>query len=381
MITFEEVDKAYKEKLVLNKINFTINDGEFVVLIGSSGCGKTTLLKTINKLETVDRGLIKIDNVSIPIHQQNTLELRRRMGYVVQDAGLFPHMTIYDNIATVLKISNYDNNNIENRVDELLKMVDLEPNSYKYLYSCQLSGGQKQRVGVARAFATNPDIILMDEPFSALDPVTRSDLQDAVVNLQKQFKKTIVFVTHDMDEAIKLADKICIIQKGWIVQYDTPENILKNPANEYVQNFVGKNRLWSNSEFIKASDIMLKNPCKISVDRTIIQALQVMNHAHVDSVLVTEDNKFLGIVWLADLQNFDSYSGSLKNFISDDYHVVYENTSLKEITNTVDYNHFGIVPVLNLKHELVGYLTKSRLLSVLSRQYQDSVGQKDGILA
>lgn len=379
MIIFEEVDKAYKEKLVLHKINFTINDGEFVVLIGSSGCGKTTLLKTINKLETVDRGLIKIDNVSI--HQQNTLELRRRMGYVVQDAGLFPHMTIYDNIATMLKISNDDNNNIENRVDELLEMVDLEPNSYKYLYPCQLSGGQKQRVGVARAFATNPDIILMDEPFSALDPVTRSDLQEAVVKLQKQFKKTIVFVTHDMDEAIKLADKICIIQKGWIVQYDTPENILKNPANEYVQNFVGKNRLWSNPEFIKASDIMLKNPCKISVDRTIIQALQVMNHAHVDSVLVTEDNKFLGIVWLADLQNFDSYSGSLKNFISDDYHVVYENTSLKEITNIVDYIHFGIVPVLDLKNELVGYLTKSRLLSVLSRQYQDSVRQKDGILA
>ena len=379
MITFEEVDKAYKEKLVLHKINLTINDGEFVVLIGSSGCGKTTLLKTINKLETVDRGLIKIDNVSI--RQQNTLELRRRIGYVVQDAGLFPHMTIYDNIATVLKINNYDSNNIENRIDELLEMVDLDPNSYKYLYPCQLSGGQKQRVGVARAFATNPDIILMDEPFSALDPVTRSDLQDAVVKLQKQFKKTIVFVTHDMDEAIKLADKICIIQKGWIVQYDTPENILKNPANEYVQNFVGKNRLWSNPEFIKASDIMLKNPCKISVDRTIIQALQVMNHARVDSVLVTEDNKFLGIVWLADLQNFDSYSGSLKNFISDDYHAVYENTSLKEITNTVDYNHFGIVPVLNLKHELVGYLTKSRLLSVLSRQYQDSVRQKDGILA
>lgn len=379
MITFEEVDKAYKEKLVLHKINLTINDGEFVVLIGSSGCGKTTLLKTINKLETVDRGLIKIDNVSI--RQQNTLELRRRIGYVVQDAGLFPHMTIYDNIATVLRINNYDSNNIENRIDELLEMVDLDPNSYKYLYPCQLSGGQKQSVGVARAFATNPDIILMDEPFSALDPVTRSDLQDAVVKLQKQFKKTIVFVTHDMDEAIKLADKICIIQKGWIVQYDTPENILKNPANEYVQNFVGKNRLWSNPEFIKASDIMLKNPCKISVDRTIIQALQVMNHARVDSVLVTEDNKFLGIVWLADLQNFDSYSGSLKNFISDDYHAVYENTSLKEITNTVDYNHFGIVPVLDLKNELVGYLTKSRLLSVLSRQYQDSVRQKDGILA
>lgn len=377
MITFENVDKSYKEKIVLHKINFTINDGEFIILIGSSGCGKTTLLKTINKLETIDKGSIKIDGVSIK--KQDTLNLRRRIGYVVQDAGLFPHMTIYENIATVLKINNYDKHKINERIDELLEMVDLEPENYKNLYPCQLSGGQKQRVGVARAFATNPDIILMDEPFSALDPVTRSDLQDAVVKLQKQFKKTIVFVTHDMDEAIKLADKICIIQKGWIAQYDTTENILKNPANEYVQNFVGKNRLWSNPEFIKAKDIMLKNPCKISVDRTIIQALQIMNHAHVDSVLVTKDNKFLGIVWLSDLRDFDSYSGSLTNFISDDYDAVYENTTLKEITNTIDYNHFGIVPVLNNNQELVGYLTKSRLLSVLSRQYQDNVMQKDGI--
>ena len=377
MITFENVDKSYKEKIVLHKINFTINDGEFIILIGSSGCGKTTLLKTINKLETIDKGSIKIDGVSIK--KQDTLNLRRRIGYVVQDAGLFPHMTIHENIATVLKINNYDKHKINGRIDELLEMVDLEPESYKNLYPCQLSGGQKQRVGVARAFATNPDIILMDEPFSALDPVTRSDLQDAVVKLQKQFKKTIVFVTHDMDEAIKLADKICIIQKDWIAQYDTTENILKNPANEYVQNFVGKNRLWSNPEFIKTKDIMLKNPCKISVDRTIIQALQIMNHAHVDSVLVTKDNKFLGIVWLSDLRDFDSYSGSLTNFISDDYDAVYENTTLKEITNTIDYNHFGIVPVLNNNQELVGYLTKSRLLSVLSRQYQDNVMQKDGI--
>lgn len=377
MITFENVDKSYKEKIVLHKINFTINDGEFIILIGSSGCGKTTLLKTINKLESIDKGSIKIDGVSIK--KQDTLNLRRRIGYVVQDAGLFPHMTIYENIATVLKINNYDKHKINERIDELLEMVDLEPENYKNLYPCQLSGGQKQRVGVARAFATNPDIILMDEPFSALDPVTRSDLQDAVVKLQKQFKKTIVFVTHDMDEAIKLADRICIIQKGWIAQYDTTENILKNPANEYVQNFVGKNRLWSNPEFIKAKDIMLKNPCKISVDRTIIQALQIMNHAHVDSVLVTKDNKFLGIVWLSDLRDFDSYSGSLTNFISDDYDAVYENTTLKEITNTIDYNHFGIVPVLNNNQELVGYLTKSRLLSVLSRQYQDNVMQKDGI--
>lgn len=281
MITFQNVDKSYKDKLVLHKINLTIQDGEFMVLIGSSGCGKTTLLKTINKLNTINSGTISIN-------------LRRRIGYVVQDAGLFPHMTIEENIRTVLMIHHYKSDKINTRIDELLSMVELDPENYKYLYPCQLSGGQKQRIGVARAFATNPDIILMDEPFSALDPVTRSDLQDAIVKLQKQFKKTIVFVTHDMDEAIKMADRICIIQNGFIVQCDTPENILKKPNNHYVKTFVGKNRLWSNPEFIKAKDIMLKNPCRISSDRTIIQALQIMNHARVDSVLVTEQDQLQG---------------------------------------------------------------------------------------
>lgn len=379
MITFENVDKSYKEKVVLHKINLTINDGEFMVLIGSSGCGKTTLLKSINKLHSINRGQIKIDGKSI--QDLNSIELRRHIGYVVQDAGLFPHLNVYDNIKTVLTINHYAKDKIDSRIDELLEMVDLDPNAYRFLYPSQLSGGQKQRVGVARAFAADPKIILMDEPFSALDPVTRSDLQDAVVKLQKQFQKTIVFVTHDMDEAIKLADKICIIQGGYIVQCDTPENILKNPANDYVKNFVGKNRLWSNPEFIKARDIMLKNPCKISIDRTIIQALQVMNHAHVDSVLVTEDNKFVGIIWLSDLKNFNSYNGSLKEFLSNDYQTVDEDTSLQEIVNTIDYNQFNIVPVLNADKELVGFLTKSRLLSVLSRQYQDKKVEEEGILA
>lgn len=378
MITFEDVDKSYKDKLVLHKINLTIKDGEFMVLIGSSGCGKTTLLKTINKLHSIDSGDIKIGAVSV--RDQDSIAVRRRIGYVVQDAGLFPHMTIAENIRIVLKITNYDQTQIEARVDELLSMVELEAANYKNLYPCQLSGGQKQRVGVARAFATDPDIILMDEPFSALDPVTRGDLQDAIVKLQKRLHKTIVFVTHDMDEAVKLADRICIIQNGRIVQCDTPEHILKNPVNDYVKNFVGKNRLWSNPEFIKAYDIMLKNPCRISSDRTIIQALQVMNHARVDSVLVTENEKFMGIVWLADLKNFQSYNSPLSEFISEDYQTVNENISLKEIINTVDYNNFGIIPVLNDKQQVTGFLTKSRLLSVLSRQYQDQQ-QKEGILA
>ena len=379
MIVFENVDKAYKNKQVLTNVNLTINSGEFMVLIGSSGCGKTTLLKSINKLHSINGGSIKIDGV--PIENQDSIKIRRRIGYVVQDAGLFPYLTVAENISTVLKINEYPQEKIAAHIDELLEMVELEPSAYRDLYPSQLSGGQRQRVGVARAFATDPEIILMDEPFSALDPVTRSDLQDEVVKLQKQLQKTVVFVTHDMDEAIKMADRICVIQNGRIVQCDTAENILKHPANDYVKLFIGQNRLWSNPDFIKAKDIMLKNPCRISANRTVIQALQVMNHARVDSVLVTENNKFKGIVWLEDLKNFEKYNSPLEDFISEDYHAVNEETSLKDIVNTVNYEYFGIIPVLNDNQELCGFLTKSRLLAVLSRQYQNANVQRGGALA
>lgn len=379
MIVFENVDKAYKNKQVLTNVNLTINSGEFMVLIGSSGCGKTTLLKSINKLHSINGGSIKIDGV--PIENQDSIKIRRRIGYVVQDAGLFPHLTVAENISTVLKINEYPQEKIAAHIDELLEMVELEPAAYRDLYPSQLSGGQRQRVGVARAFATDPEIILMDEPFSALDPVTRSDLQDEVVKLQKQLQKTVVFVTHDMDEAIKMADRICVIQNGRIVQCDTAENILKHPANDYVKLFIGQNRLWSNPDFIKAKDIMLKNPCRISANRTVIQALQVMNHARVDSVLVTDNNKFKGVVWLEDLKNFEKYNSPLEDFISEDYHAVNEETSLKDIVNTVNYEYFGIIPVLNDNQELCGFLTKSRLLAVLSRQYQNANVQRGGALA
>ena len=379
MIVFENVDKAYKNKQVLTNVNLTINSGEFMVLIGSSGCGKTTLLKSINKLHSINGGSIKIDGVAI--ENQDSIKIRRRTGYVVQDAGLFPHLTVAENISTVLKINEYPQEKIAAHIDELLEMVELEPAAYRDLYPSQLSGGQRQRVGVARAFATDPEIILMDEPFSALDPVTRSDLQDEVVKLQKQLQKTVVFVTHDMDEAIKMADRICVIQNGRIVQCDTAENILKHPANDYVKLFIGQNRLWSNPDFIKAKDIMLKNPCRISANRTVIQALQVMNHARVDSVLVTDNNKFKGIVWLEDLKNFEKYNSPLEDFISEDYHAVNEEASLKDIVNTVNYEYFGIIPVLNDNQELCGFLTKSRLLAVLSRQYQNANVQRGGALA
>lgn len=322
MIEFQNVSKGYKDKPVLLNINMKIETGEFIILI---------------------------DGVSIKKIPDN--KLRRSIGYVIQDGGLFPHLTVYENIALLLKITGAPADKIPERIHELLTMVNLEPENYMNCFPCQLSGGQKQRVGVARAFAADPDIILMDEPFSALDPVTRGELQNEIVKLQKYFKKTIVFVTHDMDEAIRLADRVCIIQNGKIAQFDKPEEILKHPANSYVEEFVGKNRLWGNPAYIKASDIMRKGAASISKNRTVLQALQIMKHNVVDSLLVT--------------------SGPRKN--------VYEDTSLQEIIDTIDYNVSGIIPVINHSHELQGYLTKSSLLVTLSKRYrhEDASGMED----
>ena len=258
------------------------------------------------------------------------------------------------------------------RVDEVLEMVNLDPDTFRNSFPAQLSGGQKQRVGVARAFSANPDIILMDEPFSALDPVTRGELQNEVVKLQKRFHKTIVFVTHDMDEAIKMADRICIIQNGQIAQFDRPEEILKRPANAYVEEFVGKNRLWGNPAYIHAEDIMKKAVIHISKNRTVLQALQIMRHNTVDSLLVTSgrEHRLEGIVWLKNLQEVKDYSASLEEYITQDYISVYADTSLQEIIDTVDYDASGIIPVVNHENELLGGLTKSGLLATLSKRYR-----------
>ena len=314
MIELKNVSKSFKNKKVLENINLEIQTGEFFVVIGSSGCGKTTLLKSINKLHKIDGGDIIINGSSVS--NLKPTDLPKKIGYVVQEGGLFPHLTIADNIALTLNIIGESKEKISNRVDEMLQMVNLEPNMYRNLYPSQLSGGQRQRVGVARAFAADPEIILMDEPFSALDPVTRNELQDEVFKLQKRFNKTIIFVTHDMDEAIKLASRICIIQNGSVIQCDTPENILKYPANNYVEEFVGKNKLWSNPEFVKASDIMLKKPYEISKERTVVQAIQIMRNYSIESILVTEEGKLLGILYLEDIIDKENHTGTIEEYVS-----------------------------------------------------------------
>lgn len=318
MIQFEHVSKSYGKTPVLKDLNFTIPDGQFVVLIGPSGCGKTTTMKMINRLLEPDSGTIRIDGQDI--HSQDKVELRRHIGYVIQQIGLFPNMTVAQNICVVPNLLKYSKEACDKIVHELLELVNLPYEQYAHKYPSEMSGGQQQRIGILRALAASPPIVLMDEPFSALDPMTRAELQDEVHRLQLRFHKTIVFVTHDMDEAVKLADRICILQNGHVVQCDKPENILKHPANEYINSFIGKNRLWENPSFIRAEDIMRPRPITISQSRTVVQAVQLMRHYNIDSLLVTgDDNKFAGMVWLQDLIGIDQYSSPVSSFLSDDY--------------------------------------------------------------
>lgn len=236
MIRFENVSKTYDgERLVVDSLNLQIERGEFLVLVGPSGCGKTTTLKMINRLIPLTKGTIWLDDKRIsdyPIH-----ELRWQIGYVLQQIALFPHMTIEENIAIVPELKRWKKEQIQQRVTELLKMVGLDPHIYRDRRPQELSGGQQQRVGVIRALAADPDILLMDEPFSALDPISRVKLQDDILDLQRTIQKTIVFVTHDLQEAFKLGDRVCIMNDGKIEQVATPQEILTHPASPFVREF------------------------------------------------------------------------------------------------------------------------------------------------
>ena len=370
MLEFKNITKRFKNQTVLKNISFTVNKGEFIVIVGPSGCGKTTTLKMINKLISPTSGNIYLHGKDIM--KSDTIKLRRNMGYVIQQTGLFPHMSVSENIGIIPELEKWTEEKILERTTELLNMVGMEPKDYIDRYPCELSGGQQQRVGVARSFATNPEIILMDEPFSALDPISRNQLQDELFNLQQEFKKTIVFVTHDMDEALKLADRICIMKEGEILQFDTPEEILNNPATDFIKEFIGKNRIWQQPGFIKAKDIMIADPIKTTGNRTVVQALEIMKSNKVDSLLiVNKENKLEGIVTIKDI--IRNYVGSLKleTIMEREIKSVNLKESLVDILNLMNELKIGYVPVVDDTLKLVGLITESSLLLVLSNQYID----------
>ena len=237
MIEFINVGMTYPcGNVGLKNINLTINESEITVFIGPSGSGKTTLLKMINRLEDNTTGEVKINGKNVK--EYNIHKMRWDIGYALQQVALFPHMNVEENIAIVPELKKWKKEKINARIDELLNMVGLEPEKYRKRKSSELSGGEAQRVGIARALAADPKIILMDEPFSALDPITRASLQEDVKKLQKQIHKTIVFVTHDIEEAFLLGDKICIIQDGELIQSGTKQEIISNPKNDFVKKFI-----------------------------------------------------------------------------------------------------------------------------------------------
>lgn len=235
MIKIKGVTKKYGDFLAVNNLSLTVNKSEFLVILGPSGCGKSTLLKLINKMVIRNSGEIEVEGDNIDDLKGE--ELRKTIGYVIQSIGLFPHMNVKRNIATVPNLLKWDKDRIDKRIDEMLKLVGLKPENYKDKIPSELSGGEAQRIGVARALASDPDILLMDEPFGAVDPINRLRLQKEFRQIQRKLKKTVVFVTHDIDEALILADRICLMNHGEIVQIDTPEKIVLNPKNDFVKKF------------------------------------------------------------------------------------------------------------------------------------------------
>ncbi|EKS4342453.1 proline/glycine betaine ABC transporter ATP-binding protein [Clostridium sporogenes] len=373
IIEFKNIKKNYKDIVVIEKFNLEIEKGNLVVLIGSSGSGKTTLLKMINRLIESTAGEILVNGKNIK--EMDPIKLRRSIGYVIQQTGLFPHLTVKENIEIIPKLMGKSKEEIDKKTNELLNMVGLDPEKYMDRYPVELSGGQQQRVGVARAFAANAEIILMDEPFSALDPITRTELQEELFNIQKEYRKTIVFVTHDMDEALNLADKICILKDGKLLQYDTPENILKNPAGEYVEEFVGKNKIWTKPEMIKAEDVMITNPVTVTPKRNLLQAREIMRDKKVDSLLVIDkERNLLGYIKLEYIRKIKEKDKLVEEVMNKEPKCVLGDTNLPELLDKFNSLKMGYLPVSNNEGKLLGLITRSSLIAVLSSQYIDMEG-------
>jgi osmoprotectant transport system ATP-binding protein len=297
-LEFRDATKRYpgQEEPAVNELSLTVPAGEICVLVGPSGCGKTTAMRMVNRMIDITSGDILLDDQSVTSRQPS--DLRREIGYAIQQIGLFPHLTVGDNIATVPRLLGWDKERIRKRVDELLELVSLDPADTRDRYPGQLSGGQRQRIGVARALAVDPPLMLMDEPFGAIDPINRERLQNEFLRLQKDLRKTIVFVTHDIDEAIKMGDRIAIMQQGGrLAQYATPAELLMYPANKFVEDFVGADRALKRLALQRVRDIDLWKAATVRVGEEVSEARRKLADADIDYLLAVDDrNEPLGWV-------------------------------------------------------------------------------------
>lgn len=369
MICFDQISKTYGiGQNVLQNINLHIKQGELVVLIGPSGCGKTTTMKMINRLVTPSSGHVYINGQDIG--EKDPVELRRNIGYVIQSIGLLPHMTIAENVALVPRLKKWEPERYMARVGELMRMVHLDPEVYGGRYPAELSGGQQQRIGVIRAMAADPPIILMDEPFSALDPISREQLQDELVRLQEAIRKTIVFVTHDIDEALKIGNRICILNGGRIVQFDTPERILRHPANEFVRSFIGENRLSRAEPYPEIADVMVR-PIVSNPERGLAAAIRLMRIKKVDTLLIVDSvGRLIGKSSVWDIQSrYQEENITLQDVMQQAQYVVHVEQPLTEAIQLISKHRIAYLPVVDRNNILLGVITRASLVDIMAEQF------------
>ena len=379
MLEFKNVSKTYQgDKPAVEDVTLTFNEGEFIVFIGTSGSGKTTCMRMINRMTEPTSGTILLNGRDIAT--MDAVRLRRRIGYVIQQIGLMPHMTIYENVTLVPSLLKWDEERRRAAAKRLMKRVGLDE-SFLERYPAELSGGQQQRVGVIRALAADPEIILMDEPFGALDPITRDSLQQLIKRLQKELGKTVVFVTHDMDEALALADRIVIMDKGRVVQFDAPENILQNPANAFVESLLGEDRLNEARLALRTVDeVMVRDPALVTSDQSIRDALRLMRRHRAETLFVTDpDGVIQGVVDIFDIEKVSvkqarqsgrtGREGERTDLMQDRIETIMkpasfiaQDTLIRDALHWIVHLNYRYLPVVDGENRLVGVVTRASLV-------------------
>ncbi len=367
MLRFDHVSLSYGSQKIQNDLCFEIEEGQFAVLIGPSGCGKTTTLKMINRLIQPDTGKIYLNEEDIT--SKDKVELRRHIGYVIQQIGLFPNMTVAQNICVVPKLLKYSKEQCDQIVRDMLAMVEMPYEQYANKYPSEMSGGQQQRIGILRALAASPPIVLMDEPFSALDPMTRRSLQQEVKGLQQKLHKTFIFVTHDMAEALDLADVIIFMDHGNIVQMAPPEEMLAHPASGQIQDFLGNFIDTHAQKELTAADFMRSGVSTVSARRGVNECVSKMQRRNVDTLIVVDDqDRYQGTVSIADIRLTGHVVKTIEPLIRCNTPTVHTGDSAKDCFDLLISSGAPYLIVLNEEEKVDGIITKTSMTSAMAEQ-------------